>query len=105
MRLIQEQQLLKTSDMAELLSIDRRTVWQRCQAGRIPHVVTVTGRMEFRVAEVLRDALLDQGAELLEVWRLSGQDGTGEELELTRGPDGSAIAWIAWPPTRSISNN
>ena len=45
-------QLLKTSQVAELLNVDRTTLWKWYTKGRFPRPVKVGGTSRFRRSEV-----------------------------------------------------
>lgn len=60
-----DKQQLGSRELAQLLSIDRRTVWQRCKAGRLPHTQDRTGHRVFVFDDALRSALASSGCHLI----------------------------------------
>lgn len=95
-----DNQQLGSRQLAELLSIDRRTVWQRCKDGRLPHTQDRTGHRVFVFDDALRLALAGSGCHLVELDELSGLaflvGGTRSRAFLT--VEGWAVWSVTSPP-------
>lgn len=90
---------LTTAQISHLLSIDRRTVWQRCKADRIPHDSTGK-KLRFSFNRELRAALRASGVQLFKVHDFRfflSEDSSRRHGQVPMKVSAANLGWFAIP--------